>query len=250
VLLGLYLMGTICFMGLALLQGTFDMAWPHLLAGLIIGLGSVVGNWLWVKAFNYGPASFTGPLLNIYNVLVMLMSVLLFGERLGLKEVVALAIILLSIGFINYDPDEKLRIKDNVWYGLMLFSILFLFIRTGGLKITDEIGLNNTLVLGYGYIVGIVWFGVMALRQPFQLDRDIWGFALGWGLVSGICSFGGLQLFAFAIARGPASIIAPIFALNGLVFATLTITILHERLSRHQTLAMLGCVVGLVLLRI
>lgn len=249
-LLGLYLMGTICFMLLATYQQELALTIPLLLAGITIGLGSVIGNFLWVRAFQHGPSSLTGPIINTYNVLVMLMSIFFFGETLSLKELIAILLILSSLALLNYDPNEELRIKDRLWFILIAASIFFFFLRTGGLKITDEMGLNNTLILGYGYAVGIFWFGVLLIQQKEIHKPSILKHAFGWGLLSGICSFGGMQLFAIAIETGPASIVAPVFAMNGLIFATLTIMILGERLSRYQVLAMLGCIIGLVLLRI
>lgn len=250
VLLGLYLMGTICFMGYAAYQQELAFTLPLIIAGVVIGLGSVVGNVFWIQAFHHGPTSLTGPIINIYNVLVMVMSVFFFGETLALKEFLGIVLILVSLGLINYDPNEKLRVKNRMWFILIALSIVFFFMRTGGLKITDEMGLNNTLILAYGYAVGIIWFAVQLFRQPEIHKPSVLKYAFGWGLASGVCSFGGMQLFTYAIATGPASIVAPLFAMNGLIFAILTIIILGERLSRYQVLAMMGCVLGLVLLRI
>lgn len=249
-LLGVYLMGTLCFIGYAAYRQELNVSLPLLVGGLVIGFGSVLGNTFWIKAFQHGPSSITGPIANTYNVLIMIMSVFFFGETLALKEIIAILFILASLSLINYDPNEELRIKDNLWFVLVAATIFFFFLRTGGLKVTDELGLNNTLVLAYGYAVGIVWFGLAfaqqkEIRKPSALKQ-----AFGWGVLSGICSFGGMQLFSYAIATGPASIVAPVFAMNGLVFATLTILIMGERLSQYQVLAMIGCVVGLVLLRI
>jgi drug/metabolite transporter (DMT)-like permease len=249
-LLGLYLMGTICFISYAAYQQELAFTIPLLIAGIIIGLGSVVGNVFWIRAFHHGPSSLTGPIINIYNVLVMLMSVFFFGETLAVKEFIAILLILISLGLINYDPNEALRIKDRLWFVLIVAAIFFFFLRTGGLKISDEMGLNNTLILAYGYAVGIVWFGILLIGQEEIHKPSILKHAFGWGLVSGVCSFAGMQLFSYAIATGPASIVAPVFAMNGLIFATLTIIVLGERLSRYQIIAMMGCVVGLVLLRI
>jgi drug/metabolite transporter (DMT)-like permease len=70
-----------------------------------------------------------------------------------------------------------------------------------------------------------------------------------FGCAAGVFSYGGLQLFTYALERGPASIISPIFAMNGLIFALLTIVTLKEKISQYQALALIGCVVGLVLIR-
>lgn len=250
VLLGLYITGTLCFVGLAAAQGMLTFTPEIFIWGLVVGFRSVLGNRFWVRAFNAGPTSLTGPLVNGYNVLIILMSIWLFGESLRWNEVAGVALILLAVSLISYDPDETLRVSDRWWYGFIALAIVFFFMRTAGLKFTEEAGLPNTVVLAYGYAVGIVWFGASLRGRPEIRRPEVWRFALGLGLVSGVFSFGGMQLFAYAIESGPASIVAPIFSMNGLVFATLTVLLLGERLSRYQILALLGSVAGLVLLRI
>jgi uncharacterized membrane protein len=250
VLLGLYSVGSICFaIAITLQQGWI---WDPLLviAGMFIGLGSVFGNFLWVRAFDYGPASLTGPVINTYNVLVIFIAIGLYGETLGLKEIIGIAIILIALGLLNYDPNEQLRIKNKVWFGLVGLAIFSFFMRSGGLKIAEENGINNTLLLAFGYPVGIVWFGSTLVRAGRSFPYSVMKKPLALGMLAGLFSFGGLQLFTYALERGPASIISPIFAMNGMIFALLTIITLKERISQYQTMALIGCVAGLVLIRI
>jgi len=249
-LFGLYISGSLCFFLLAMIQGAFTIAPIIIISGIMIGFGSVFGNYFWVKGFTKGPSSLSGPLINTNAILVIFMSILFFGEQLRWLEIAGIVLILLSVSLISYDPNETLRIKDNIWFALIAGSIVMFFIRSGGLKITDEMGFNNTIILAYGYAVGIPYFAMSLRRDPSIWQADWLRFSLGLGLVAGVFSFGGMQLFAYSIANGPASIVAPIFSMNGLVFASLTIILLGERLSRYQAIAMIGCVIGLVLIRI
>jgi drug/metabolite transporter (DMT)-like permease len=250
VLFGLYLSGSLGFFLLSLSQGTFSADTPLLIGGFIIGLGSIFGNIFWVRAFYLGPSSLASPLVNSNTVLIVLMSIIFFDESLRLNEVIGVVMLLLSVALINYDPDEKLRVKNVWWYIFIALAIVFFFVRTGGLKVTEEFGLDNTLALGYGYTVGLVWFAVELARNRDLRRADFFRFSLKWGLISGVFSFIGLRLFTYAITNGPASIVSPIFSSNGLVFAFWTITFLGERLSRSQMIALFVAVAGLVILRI
>lgn len=249
-LFGLYIAGTLCFVLLAAIQGTITFAPQVVIGGIIIGLGSVIGNYLWMAAFDKGPTSLSSAVINTNTILVIIMSVVIFGEQLRLQEIAGIILILVSLSFITYDPNETLRVKNNIWYVLMGAAIIMFFMRNGGLKITDEMGFNNTIVLAYGYAVGILWFAVGLRRNPTIWQVGSPRPALKYGMFAGVCSFGGMQLYSYALAHGPASIVAPIFSMNGLVFAALTIILLGERLSHYQAIAMFGCVIGLILIRI
>ncbi len=249
-LLGLYGVGSLCFAIAVTLQNAWKWDFSLILFGMFIGLGSVIGNDLWIRAFKYGPASLTGPVINTYNVLVIFIAIFLYGETLDLKEMIGIAIILIALGLLNYDPNEQLRIKNKIWFILVGLSIFSFFTRSGGLKIAEENGINNTLLLAFGYPVGVFWFGAQLARARSTFSLRVMRMPILLGAIAGIFSYGGLQLFTYALERGPASIISPIFAMNGLIFALLTIITLKERISQYQTFALIGCVVGLVLIRI
>lgn len=257
-LMGLYLSATPLFVITALLTDTLQIGWWLVIAGVLVGLGSFLGNFCYVRAMRMGPVSLTGPLVNSNIVLVILMSVLLYHETVGIKDVAGVILLLVSVTLIAIDPHESLSIRSRWWYLLVALAIGLFFMRNGGLKITRENDLENTPILMYGYTFGIIYFALaLALDrylrrsgQPPETFVHVRGakFAFKIGLVNGLCSYGGIQLYAYALTIGPASLISPIFASNGLVVALLSIWYFHERLSKLQTAALTGIMVGLLLL--
>src|SRR5690606_39727221 len=67
-------------------------------------------------------------------------------------------LLILAVSLIPFDPDEELKIKNARWYFLVLLATLLFTLRNGGLKVTEEMALSGTLVLFYGYLLGLVWF--------------------------------------------------------------------------------------------
>lgn len=258
-LLGLYLTGTLGFFGWALQTETLRADLPLLIAGIVIGLGSAAGNLLFMKALDQGPASLTSPLVNTNILLIILFSVIVYGERLSGTEIAGVILLILAVSLIPFDPDEELKIKNYRWYFLVLAATLLFTLRNGGLKVTEEMALSGTLVLFYGYLLGLVWFaaeGLLRRRSGTRKEkapgngRRALLTGLGWGSLAGIFSFVGMQLYAVALIDGPASIVAPLFATNSLVVAVLSIFFYRERLSRIQTLSLILLFTGLVLVRI
>ncbi|GGK19301.1 hypothetical protein GCM10010965_10500 [Caldalkalibacillus thermarum] len=251
-LFGLYVSGSIGFAVIIVVEGELSINSWLMLAGLVVGVGSTWGNWLFMKALEVGPASLTSPLVNLNIVWVVLMSVIVYGEVLSWMEVAAILLLVMAVSLLPLDPQESLSIKSRVWYVLVLLATVLFFLRNGGLKITEEWGLNNTLVLFFAYLFGVVWsWGTLKYEQRGSDSENKPGrFGFGCGLVAGIFSFAGMQLYVYALATGPASIVSPVFAANSVVVAMLSVFFLKERLSLIQVVALTGIMTGIVLLRI
>lgn len=248
---GLYLTGTICFFGWVLYTDSWILNIQILLAGFIIGLGSAIGNLLFMKALDHGAASLTSPVVNANVILTIGLSVLYFGESLSLTEWIGISLLVLAIMILPIDPDEKLRIRNLKWYGLVIIAMFLFFLRNGGLKVTEEMQLPSAMVLFIGYAFSLIWCSIELFRcrnrRVSYLTKKI---GIHWGLSAGIFSFIGMQIYAVAVANGPASIVAPIFSTNSLVVALLSIWIYQERLSLLQTISLISIFIGLVLTRL
>jgi drug/metabolite transporter (DMT)-like permease len=248
-LLGLYFSGSLGFLWWCLHTGTFHFSAETLVAGTVIGFGSAVGNALFMKALDAGPASLTSPFINGNILLTVFMSVLFYGERLSAAEGWGVALVILAIFLLPVDPHETLRIRDRRWYGLVLLAMVLFFLRNGGLKITGEWGLPSAAILLVSYLFGLVWFAAEARIRRKPADKEAVRKGWGWGLAAGLFSFAGMQIYAIALEKGPASIVAPIFGANSLIVAVLSILVYRERLSPVQAGSLLLLFTGLILIR-
>ncbi len=70
-----------------------------------------------------------------------------------------------------------------------------------------------------------------------------------WGIGTGIFSYGGMQLYAIAIAYGNVNVVAPVFATNSLIIVIGSMLFFGERLRRMQWMALGLIVLGLVWIR-
>lgn len=94
--------------------------------------------------------------------------------------------------------------------------------------------------------------GSSAVRAGLKdsLLRSAASTGLKWGLIAGLFSYAGLQLYAVALQTGQASIAAPVFATNGLVVAAGSILVYRERLTALQWSAFVLTIAGLILIRL
>ncbi|TCP62635.1 DMT family transporter [Baia soyae] len=250
-LFGLYVTGTLGFLGYLLVTGEWDTSPIVWIAGLIIGFGSIAGNILFMKALDRGPASLTSPIINSNILFIVIMSVIFYNERLSLTESIGVGLLVLAIFIIPIDPNENLRIRNKTWYLYVFTAMILFFLRTGGLKITEELDRSNSMILFISYSMGVIWFAIDSLYKRGTLGSAK-AIKVGWiwGLSSGIFSFAGMQAYTLALRDGPASIVSPIFATNSLVVALLSILVYKERLSPFQKLALVLLAVGLVTIRL
>ncbi|CAM3586662.1 DMT family transporter [Paenibacillus lupini] len=248
-LIGLYVSGTAGFGIHAAIEGTIDQLSDYRvwIAGIIIGAGSSLGNALFMKALDYGPASLTSPLTNMNIVLVVALGTLYYGESLRATESLGILLLLVAVVLISYKKQSQSTAIQSRWYLYVIAAVLFFTFRNGGLKITEELGLSSAPILFIGYALSLIWFAFPIRKAT---DRAAFRTGLKLGLLAGLFSYGGLQLYAVALATGPANLAAPIFATNSLVVAAGSILIYKERLNRVQWAAFLLTIAGLIIIRI
>jgi len=248
-LLALYIVGALGFGVNAIIEGSIIRLLDlHIwIAGLIIGLGSALGNLYFMRALDTGPATLTSPLSNMNIVLVVLLGTLVYGELLGPIQIFSI-ILLIFATILIAQKNETRSITSSWWYGFIVLAIIMFTVRNGGLKVTEELGYESAPVLFVAYFMAIFFY-----LKPALYDRSTTiSKAIGWryGAATGLLSYGGLQLYAVALQYGQANLVAPIFATNGLIVTILSIIIYKERLSRIQWVAFASLLLGLICIRI
>lgn len=248
-LLGLYAAGSLGFGIHSAIEGNLSMlgspkVW---IAGIVIGIGSALGNSLFMKALEYGPASLTSPLTNMNIILVVALATWWYAESLSANEAVGITLLLLAVVFVAHKRKEPLTISEKRWFWLVGIAIVMFALRNGGLKVTEELGLPSAPILFIAYMLSMLWF-----IRPVGEDvtRISVRTGLWYGLIAGLFSYGGLQLYAVALSTGQANLAAPIFATNSLVVAAGAIIVYKERLSIMQWTAFVLTLLGLIVIRL
>lgn len=263
---GLYLAGSFVFLATFLFEGKeihFNMT--TLIFSLLIGLGSYYGNSFLVRAYDTGPACLTSPLMSINILLVVLLSAFVYGESLTTKQCCGIGCMVGAVSLLGCKFDDTL-IKSKMWIVFIALAIFFIFMREGGLKISHEFGLNNQGVLLFGYLFS----GVLSILSMFKKNNNeftvdssdesgvavlsasntssVSAAAFFLGTTIGVFSASGMSLLAYAIARGPASIIVPIFSMRNFVAVVLMLIFFKERLPLLQWSSVVLLITGVLLI--
>jgi len=250
-MLGMYFVGTLCFAIHSLIEGSFYtlLDFRSLLLGLVIGLGSGLGNYLFMKALERGPASLISPLSNINIILVVLLGVIVYDEGLSSIQIMSITLLILATVLISVKKNQVKSPSSSNWIGIVLVAVIFFTCRNGGLKVAEELQLASAPILFVAYFMSLLLF---LLPQFNKHELPTASASTGWrfGFLTGLFSYAGLQLFAISMSYGQASIVAPVFATNGLVVTLGAIIFLKERLSFLQLIAFICLIAGLIGIKI
>jgi uncharacterized membrane protein len=253
-LFGLYVTGTLGFLANSLWEGTLLLLdWRLWVGGIIIGMGSAWGNLIFMKALEIGPASLTAPLTNMNIVLIILLSTVFYHESIGGSELIGIVLLVAAVMLISIRKKEPLSVTEKKWFLLVAFALILFTFRNGGLKVTAAAGLENTPILFIGYLLSAIWFGLATLldNKHVTIEAPLNAHSgLLWGLLAGLFSYAGLQLYSIALQLGKANVVAPIFGTNSLVIAIGSILLFNERLTTPQKFALMFLFSGLILVRV
>lgn len=257
ILFGLYLSGALIF--LATSGPTFHYHYDSkfVIFAILVAFGSFAGNWAVIKALELGPASLTAPMLNLNLPLIILMSVLFYGEKLDAIKVLVILCLLAGVVLVKIDPNERLVIKSKKWFFYVLLGAICLFFREGGLKVTQEAGINNPELLFFSYLICIAFTCVTmfflgkakttAGRSKELNTRKHKNKSIYYGIVAGLCSGVGLLCYSSALTLGPTSLVALIFSARSVVIVFFSYFLHKERLSKMQIGSLILLTVGLAL---
>lgn len=251
-LFGLYLVGSICFFingydGLSEINQT-----AFIICALLIGLGSAGGNFLFSKALRLGPASLTTALAKSNILIVIFLSAFYYKERILVSEMLGVFCFLSAMLIINFKRRANRKPADSKWFIILLFCIILLSFRNGGLKVVDEIQLNSALVGWLAYLLCALFFaGLMVVKKKdTMIGRSSNSVALLKGSVTGILSYAGLMAYISALKTGPASIVVTIFSLDMIFVLLMSYFLFGERLTRNQKIGFILSAVGFLLLSV
>lgn len=231
-LLGLYVIGSVIFFMSLFPYQNFHFNWTLFTFSILVGLGSYYGNAFLVKAYNLGPACVTAPLMSLSIVLIIALSAFIYEEQITQSQYIGIFCMIIAASCLGFNFNNT-SIKDKMWLVFVTLGIIFLFLREGGLKIAYESGLDNVLVLFFGYLLASLLAANSFVFTKENKDKNVKKAFLLGGTI-GILSAVGMKLLALAISLGPTSIIVPIFSGRNIITILLILAFFKEKLSRFQ----------------
>jgi drug/metabolite transporter (DMT)-like permease len=235
--------------GLAINRWRLEYDIRSVFLGSMVGLTGAGGQLLLFEALRSGPAYLVFPIISVYPVITVIMSVSLLKERAGRRAWAGILLALVALVLLSYQPPNNTAATGRTWLVLAI-AVFFLW----GVQAYVMKFANNTMA------AESIFFYMMATSValiPFAIAMTDFGKPINWGfrgpylaaLIQVLNAAGALCL-VYAVRYGKAIIVVPMTALApvltiiislalyrviphpvivaGMVFATLAIYLMAE----------------------
>jgi drug/metabolite transporter (DMT)-like permease len=196
----------------------------------------------WHHTINLVGAGLATVLGNLQVVVVAIAAWLLFGERLTVRQIIALPIILLGVVFIagvlggaNYGSDPQLGVFVGVLTALSYAGYLLVIRRISGRRTAGPVAISTTSTMVVSLVVGVA-LGSLDLTPGWE--------SMIWLILLGISAQAiGYLFISLSLPRLPAVVTSIILLSQPVVAVFLAMIILGETPSAGQLLGVV-CVIG------
>lgn len=184
-----------------------DTSGSAIASGLIIGLLGSVGQIVLFHVLVIGPAYLVFPIISLAPLLTIVMSYLLLRERTSTRSWIGIALALIAIPLLSYQPAES-GSHDNAWIWLSLFVFVAWGAQAYFMK-TANAHMDTASIFFYMTISAIMLIPVAVSMTDFSHQ-------INWGLtgpylatVIQLLNAVGALFLVYAFRYGKAIIVSP-----------------------------------------
>lgn len=218
-------------------------------ASCIIGIS---GYLCFFESILVGQVAIAGTISAGYPALTVIGAVLFLSESLSGLQAMGVAMIIVGVVALSYEPDPSAL--GAIGRRSMMFAG-FAFFAWGAWSLSSKVAID---MIGPGnifafYLVSSLtapllyaWLRTMwpAGGVPGTPSRKAWSF----GAIALALNVFGAFAYSYALDTGYASLVVPISSAYPIITALLAMALLRERVNGVQAVALVGVVVGLVMI--
>ncbi len=201
-----------------------DRDWHSILLGCWPGLLGASGQLLLFEALRTGPAYLVFPIISLYPMVTVLLSVALLREHASRRAWIGIALSMPAIVMLSWQPSATSVVAGHFW--LLLALVVFLLWGTQAylMKLANRT-MSSESIFSYMALTGVALIPVALLMTDFSKN-------INWGL-RGPYLAGGVQLLnsigalclVFALRYGKAIIVVPMTALAPVLTVILSLAL-------------------------
>lgn len=203
------------------------------LLGTAVGLLGAGGQLVLFETLRLGPAYIVFPIISLYPVLTILLSVWLLRERASRKAWIGIGLALLAMVLLSYQPPSYSGTRGYLWLLLAIIVFVAWGLQAWVMKYSNE-RMRAETIFFYMMATGIVLIPLALLMTDFS-QRINWGFKGPWlaAMIQVLNSIGALCL-VYAVRYGKAIIVVPMTALAPVL--TIIISLIFWGVIPHPVL--------------
>jgi drug/metabolite transporter (DMT)-like permease len=217
------------------------------LLGSLVGLLGAGGQLLLFLALRSGPAYIVFPIISLYPVITVLLSVTLLGERAGRRAWTGIIIAIAAIAFLSYLPASGGPVSGAGWLVLAVVVFCCWGVQAYVMKFANR-SMSAESIFFYMMVTGVALVPAALLMTDFSLPVE-WGWR-GSGvalLVQSLNAIGALTL-VYAVRYGKAIIVVPMTSLAPVLTIVLSLMLYAVIPGPVLVAGMVLAVIAIVLL--
>jgi len=210
--------------------------------GALVGLLGAGGQLVLFEALRAGPAYLVFPIVSLYPILTILLSLVLLHERATRRQWIGIGLALPAIGLLSYAPPEETAAGGAAWLAAALGVFVMWGVQAYAMKLATGVMAVESL-FGYMAAAAVLLIPGAVLMTDFQRTIN-WGLRGAWlaTAVHLLNSIGALTL-VYALRHGKAIIVVPLTALAPVITIVLSLT-LYGRMPLGPQAAGIALAVG------
>jgi drug/metabolite transporter (DMT)-like permease len=177
--------------------------------GAVIGFTGAGGQLILFQALRGGPAYLVFPIISLSPVITILLSYWFLKERTSKKGWVGIALALVAILFLSYQPPQEAGSTVTVWLGLSLLVFFAWGFQAYVMKFANET-MKAESIFFYMMLTGLLLIPFALMMTDFSQEIN-WGFKGPYlaAMIQILNAVGALCL-VYALRYGKAIIISPL----------------------------------------
>ncbi len=195
--------------------------------GMSAGLLGCGGQLILFQCLRIGPAYIVFPIISLYPVVTIILSVFLLKESASKRSWVGIILALTAIVLLAYQPPENSPVKGYFWLLLAIIVFLMWGVQAYIMKFASDSSQEGSMkaesITFYTMSSAILLIPIALIMTDFSLNIN-WGFrgVYSAGLIQSLNAIGFL-FFAYAIRYGKAIIVVPMMSLAPVVTVILSL---------------------------
>jgi len=212
------------FIALHLIGGQIEKDRKSILLGLSIGLLGAGGQLILFQALRDGPAYIVFPLISLFPILTIALSISFLKERATRKHWIGIIIALSAALLLSYQPVSVNNASGYNWLLLSIIVFLLWGLQAFLMKFSNE-SMKAESIFFYMMITSILLSPIALFMTDFSKEIN-WGFKGPYlaGVIHVLNSIGALAL-VYALRYGKAIIVVPMTGLSPLITIVISLII-------------------------
>jgi uncharacterized membrane protein len=214
-----------------------------ILLGGLIGLTGSGGQLILFQALRNGPAYIVFPLISLFPILTIFLSTVFLKERGTLRQWIGIAVALVAIAFLSYQPATETEAQDSGWLILSILVFVLWGVQAYVMKFSNYT-MSAESIFFYMMVTAVMLIPIAISMTDFSNPINI-GFKGPYlaALIHVLNAVGALTL-VYAVRYGKAMVVVPMTGLSPLITVVISLILYAvvpgAILSTGVVLAMVG----------